>query len=153
MKRKRLEHLITVLEQVPAVKFNMASWADTGGLPKPAKCKLPDNFVEIKCSTVCCAAGWAALDKTFIKQGLRVVMNNEPDPLTATTEWAQSVHRRHGTMMYKKLADYEALEAFFGLDRQEVEYLFDESAYSDELGEECIITEDVIYRIKRLLRS
>ncbi len=51
MNIERLQHLITVLENVPAERFDLAEW---------------------QCGTTACAVGWAALDPVFNKQGLRL---------------------------------------------------------------------------------
>lgn len=56
MNRERLEHLITVLERVERenLPFDMDDWA----------------VDPLDCGTAACAAGWAARDPEFQKQGL-----------------------------------------------------------------------------------
>lgn len=53
MDTQRLQHLITILENVPAEKFDLETWTQ-----------------DTPCGTVFCAIGWACMDQKFLAQGL-----------------------------------------------------------------------------------
>ena len=50
----RLQHLLTVLENISPEKFDLENW----------------TAHETPCGTVACACGWAAMDLEFQEQGL-----------------------------------------------------------------------------------
>lgn len=70
MNTERLQHLITILRQVPAEDFDMAVW---------------------KCGTAACAVGWACLDPAFNEQGLSFAMPQEL-PTYASSRGGMCVH-------------------------------------------------------------
>ena len=82
------------------------------------------------CGSAACAAGWACRDHVFQEQGLQ---------LDASFPCFMS-----------KLG-FEAVEAFFGLSRQEAWFLFDPEAYPDIAKESDITPADVRARIYELI--
>lgn len=111
---KRLNHFITVLKAVPAKKFDLDVWRDRNFFDEPQKVKVPDNFVKVDCKTVACALGWAALDKSFNRQGLTFKEDNI------------------GCLMPdgKRRWNIHAGRHFFGITEGEAEDLFYQSNYA-----------------------
>ncbi len=69
MHNDRLQHLITILENLTPDQLDMSMWTN-------------------ECGTVCCAAGWAAQDMWFNSLGLR--LDDEDVPVIEGVEnpWA-----------------------------------------------------------------
>ena|ERR1700674_5192303 len=97
----------------------------------PRQFKMDRISQRTSCGTAYCAAGWAAQDLEFIKQGLELVA---------------------GEIFYNDVGPedgrrFKALEAFFGLQRKESDLLFGSHLY----GEDIVPKEEVLHNIDRLL--
>ncbi len=133
---KRLNHLVTVLKEVPVKKLKMLYWMRENHFDKPVACVLPKNFIKIECSTVCCALGWAALDKQFHKAGLQVISNVQDDS-------------PFGEILYKDFESLTAGREFFGLEEDESRNLFMDGQYKAV----NVKPHHVIAKAKRLIKK
>lgn len=121
MDRERLEHLIVVLKRVydRGQDFSLSYWA------------MPNN----DCGTTSCALGWAALDRTFRQQGLKLLNNprHSKEEEVKTPRAVAKLAGRYSSLMpvYADCAGYAAASAFFGLNYADTRYLFDPSEYPD----------------------
>jgi hypothetical protein len=118
MRIDRLQHLITVLQNVPLERFDISNWRVGGA-----------------CGTVCCAAGWAALDPQFNEQGL--VMPGTRPLLILEDE---------------TLDGFDALQVFFELTSEQVLYVFCAYSYAPPHEQHNVKPADVIARIRALIR-
>lgn len=82
-----------------------------GNIPTSVTFDLQNWYRVNTCGTTACAGGYAAMDPTFNKQGL-------------------SLHPHYDSPRYGGHDGFWALEDFFGLNEEEVNYLFDHGTYS-----------------------
>jgi len=134
----RLKHFVTILKIVPKLKFKMSAWMAEDVLDTPCPEKLPKNFIEIKCTTVCCALGWAALDKKFNRAGLTVRSDTH-------------LHRCYGNVYFKEYEETEAGQKFFGITSTEADKLFLEESYKKDSDD--IKPRHVITKIQKLIKK
>lgn len=113
----RLKRLKKIIEKVPEEKINMLSWFD-----------------ETECGTTACVLGWASLDKSFRRAGLK------------------SYKRIGGKICFKPTFKFDidrniynieftyqnAGKAFFGLSFYETNYLFVKLCYSSNQKSEML---------------
>jgi hypothetical protein len=123
MSRERLQHLITVLQGVPAEQFTLSTWRENRD-----------------CGTVACAIGWACLDPVFIEQGLTLVYEQSQYGGNA----AAFQPRLAGTEDW--LTGFDVASQFFDITLQESLNLFSSGSYGRNPT-----TADVIARIEKLL--
>jgi hypothetical protein len=166
MRIDRLNHLITVLEGVKAAKrkFDMHAWLTHETVEKPK-----DEY----CGTVACAMGYAALDPTFIEQGLSLTVKIEMNDswkhknVKGIKEFNKLAHAkgaevRDTVICFEGLEDAEAINAFYEFDHTHTNncdwydttayYLFSPEAYVKEIkGTKGIKT--VIDRIKKVIKT
>lgn len=147
----RLQHLITILNEVPQEKFNLAHWAESDSLPEPAQCELPDNFITIDCRTVLCAIGWAGLNKKCIADGFYVVASGEKSPRNSRGP-SNNTHEQHGTIVYKGRYDFQAIIAYYDIGEETADKIFLADSYNEDEGKE-ITPFDVIERIQELITT
>lgn len=100
MKKSRLLKLAALLETVDPKNFDMGTW----GRAKRSAKKSP------QCCTRACALGWATAIPEFHAAGLRLV--------------AEEFAPKYGVVRFGDLEDFDAAEAFFGIDSQQSNYLF-----------------------------
>lgn len=131
MNRERLTHLIAVLERVEAQRLNfdlnrfVAAASDYSSSADPV---IP--IISEPCGTSACAAGYAAMDPTFMEQGLRLKFT--PADETDEVLYDPKVHgdriqidpESGGYPVYGRFSTCEALKAFFDLDGDTTDYLF-----------------------------
>lgn len=118
----RLQHLITILENVPADHFDLAAWA---------------------CGTTACACGWASQDPQFNAEGFTLYR----EKLDYEDAWvAYPIFVLGGT----KLEGFRAVHAFFDLDDETADDLFLLRLYH-ERDIPNPTPQDVINRIKEYL--
>lgn len=111
-----LEKLIKILEKIPNEKFDINTW----------------QMRSVGCNTVCCAAGWAALDPEFIDAGFKM-----------SEDYFGSV-----MPSYKGMLPYESLQEFFGLGPDQVWWIFYRHSYKNSPN-----PKDVIEHIKNVLNG
>jgi len=122
MNKERLLRLANeILPHVPAEKFDMRTW---------------------KCGTTACAAGWAASDKQFRREGLSITTRSSGAVVPTFKDEANTV--RYG---------YAACCAFFGLQWREAEFLFSPTNYACGGGPEDTTPAEVSERIRMLVRG
>lgn len=128
MNIKRLKQLAKLLKTIPDSNFNLDYWRSEDVSKKSIS-------EELQCGTVCCAVGWACSYKPFNKAGL---------------------YYSEGSPNYKcevtstNLTDWDAVETFFGLNRDTVVYLFSDYYYSTR---NKTTPQQVVDRIEGLLES
>jgi len=128
----RLNHFITVLKAVPKKKFKMAYWYNPSYFSEEICVKVPDNFLNVKCTSVACALGWASMDKKFSKAGL-----------------GYYAHGSTGEITYKGKIDITAGSLFFGIDAEESNDLFVDGY---EVHQDSVTPAMVIRKIKKLIK-
>lgn len=106
----RLTHLITILSQIDPDYFDLRVF----------------YYQTPLCDTVACAAGYAALDQTFIEQGLHLNANRTPQ--------------------YEDHIGFDALIEFFDITSDQSSYLFSASSYFSDHNPQLVID-----RIKGLI--
>ena len=108
--RLRLTETVRVIEGTEDAGFNMMSWFDqvTFG---------PGDDV---CGTTACAVGCAAQDPWFNERGLTLEKNPNYKGKDIMV-----------TLTFLDLHHFDAVMAFYGLNEQEVDYLFTNEAYED----------------------
>ena len=138
----RMERMIDVMYGVIAAnkKLNMDSWMD-----------IVDDEVEDQklrrgepCNTVCCAAGYGALDSLLQGEGLHMVGLSNGDLIGKIfTTKDYNKHLRNGLMRveiaYEGHSDFVALSAFFGITLYAAGYLFDPSTYEESVSPDAVI--------------
>ena len=130
MNKKRLQELANLLRQVPSSKFDLSSWRYTPDGVTWEKVKELQSDAHLKdpeCGTTGCAVGHACAHKPFQDEGL---------------VW-------EGTPTYEGLYAWRATRAFFELDREQAEYLFDISSYALDKR----TPEDVADRIEKFIKD
>lgn len=105
MNIERLQHLIQILENVPAEKFDLSKW---------------------KCGTTACAIGWACSDPSFNEQGLRMTHFSH---LGEHTLYCPIL--RFGN---RKEEGWDAVTQFFDITREQADYLFANWTYQPSQG-------------------
>ncbi|VTU32138.1 hypothetical protein H4CHR_02950 [Variovorax sp. PBS-H4] len=107
MNKTRLLMLADALEKsIPAEKFNLESWRrGTYGS------ETTDEQLVHGCGSAGCAVGWACALPEFQRQGL--VWNEHGFPEIRNSD--------HG--------GWDAVEAFFAIDEDDAQYLFDSDKY------------------------
>lgn len=158
MNRKRLEHLVTVLEGVREKRrpFNLGVWMGDG-------MNGAETTVGRKneCGTACCAFGYAALDPEFQRQGLVIEVNAYSGRALGSTKHIVASIAEFNELVCKDLSldvsitlkgnkDLEGFDAaakFFDLDLDDVHDLFDPAHYGDGV----VYPRHVIERIQKLL--
>jgi len=153
MNTERLEHLITIMQDVTTLrkKFDMKAW-------------LTHNTNE--CGTTCCALGWAALDPKCIAEGLYLQASweldqHEPDgkfiymhvPLTSTEAWdkTKNAMREYFAVSFVPTCEgedgFHAAMRYYDITHRQAEYLFYKTAYPNL----STTPQDVIDHIKLVL--
>jgi len=154
MNTERLEHLITIMQDVTILrkKFDMSSWATS-------------NTNE--CGTTCCALGWAALDPKCMAEGLilqaswlldqfesdgpRIIMDVT---LTSAEAWdkTEDAMREYAVSFVPTCEGEDGFYAamkYYDISLGQAEYLFDNIAYRNPDGP--TVPQDVIEHIKQVL--
>lgn len=159
MNRERLEHLITILEEVERrnLAFNLSTWASGN---------VRDHWnlvgsLDETCGTTCCAMGWAALDPTFAGQGLSLSVSIWPEDEDAECITEKVTGLDHLTALLRANDDVDvephfedrlglgAATGFFGITWEQAEALFVPWTYGDRMHP--IAPGEVVARIRRLL--
>lgn len=135
---RRLNHFVAVLEAVPVKKFRMSHFLKENYFDNPLHVTVPANFIQVKCQTAGCGLGWAALDKTFRKAGLRV----------KSEEFGLEIY---GNVFFKDEEGIGAGAGFFGITRDEAEKLFLEVPY--RIVSDKIKPRHVIAKVKKLIKK
>lgn len=132
--RERLQHLITILENVgktnPNIAFDMRSWIQTD----------KHKTLEPSCFTAACAFGHAALDPKFIAEGLHPELLSYSDGYTEIEIIFVGRDK-------KRSESYRAASKFFDISFNDALYLFCPSMY----GPRPTTPENVIERIQEIL--
>lgn len=125
--RERLLFLRDALRRpMPAdFRFDMSRW----------RANLLPNERD-GCGTAACALGYATLLPELAAEGL---------------SWLEAPAPFMGRIVFGDQGDYEAGELFFGLNRDQSEFLFDPTAY--DCHESEITAADVADRIDRVLAN
>jgi len=130
MNKERLLRLADLLEAPTNVGFNLYTWGRFSYKPLASE----------PCRTVACALGMASMDPEFNKQGLYYLQSKN------------SILERFILPRYGHLSGLEAGAAFFGISRQQAEYLFLSRNYPED--ETCIgpeMARKVASRIRKLV--
>lgn len=130
----RLNHALTVLKAIPKKKFEMGFWMKRNFFDKPLNIKIPDNFVNVSCTSAACALGWFASDRTFRRAGLRWYETANGDGID-----------------YNNHKDQYAGAAFFGLTSREADNLFLPDRYMETTDD--ITPRHVAERIRKLIKK
>jgi hypothetical protein len=91
--KEKFRQLIKVLQKVDASKFDLSHFA-----------------AKRECGTVCCAVGWAGMNKWFRERGFKT-------------------YPVYGFVKHKGEQGFDAVVQFFEIDRDETEYLFHPYSY------------------------
>lgn len=151
MNRDRLQHLITVLENVEhqtSAGFYMGSWATRN--------------LDHVCGTACCAFGYAALDPKFQADGLKMTAEvwngDEGDCVNhdvTSVEDMLSIPANDCWPDFDVCFGFEqgfrAAEQFFDISYPQACNLFDPDSYHDFTAD--ITPTHVIAKIRKLLAS
>ena len=158
MIRHRLERLLTVMNAVIADNkpFRMSAWMASLSDFEDWQQRQADE-PNLECGTACCAAGYGALDPILQDEGLHMVMLDEDDEeiakiFSVDDFKAAAKFNEHYTRMsicYDGEFDFEATAAFFGIDQEAAEYLFNDGSYPTGV----IRPNQVVERIKEVLTS
>lgn len=108
---KRLLRLADILTKVPKDKFDMETWGIHKGKHKPQE----HNY----CGTSACALGWAAMDKKFQADGLKMRWSI----IDLSDEFNDREHWR-AEVTYRRCDGDLAGAKFFGLSYTEAATLF-----------------------------
>lgn len=103
MNTERLLRLAEHIESLPAEQFDMETWGQ-----------------QSECGTVCCAFGHACSVPEFRAAGLELLWKDESDGT------------RSAVPFFCGLAGFYAAREFFGISRQQAEYLFCDADYEDD---------------------
>ncbi len=163
MNTERLNHLITVLEGVSRANkaFNLHAWVlneDAGWEPDE---DATVGSLDETCGTACCALGYAALDPTFVQQGLTMTLAIDTHgdwrsrtklPVKSLGEFNAAVKKYGTKLAYGSPAfgfntEFDAGKAFFDITYDAAHYLFDPDFYD----EERITPEMVIERVREVI--
>lgn len=123
MNVKRLKKLARLLfadaAKPKGVKFDLTAWAKKGGRIKAFK---NEKRVPVSCGTNACAVGLACISGAFKKEGLSFEIRNKIliPTFAASNNW-------------------EAVEIFFEITRDEARFLFESTAYRKSKGAEAEI--------------
>lgn len=158
MNKERLRYLITIMERLRDDKklFNMGSWAN------PNTTFSPDRTFNM-CGTSACALGHAAFDPQCIADGLvmnlGVQMAEHSEykhlPLRTNADWVTAVaacsdaHDYMFVPMFEGREGFDAGSAYYDIDYDESNYLFDPSSYPKSSW--GTTPDDVIEHINKLL--
>lgn len=123
MNTQRLQHLITILENVPEEKFDLKNWA---------------------CGATACAIGHAALDPVFVAEGFKL----QAEQLDA--DFPRVAYPIFDLSAGCRFDGFEAVHVFFDLTPDQASDLFMSWAYFDR-GIAKPQPQDVIHRIRELL--
>ncbi len=133
---ERLLSLATFLESLPPERFNFTQWVGKGYVPGP------------ECNTTACAIGWAAHMPEFHALGLRLHSHNPAanapyypclDGSNLSGDWDGAV---------------EAIGDIFGLDAEQVDYLFTPKGHDyDPRLPDTATPRDVAARIREFVES
>lgn len=140
---KRLERLIEIVKAVPKYSFNMNFFCELPGSKYVSQSDTLAIQLKKGCGTVGCALGWAGLDPSFRKAGLKT---NQEDG---------NVYFNRSTFYFPTssvMLSYNAGAKFFGLEEEEAHEIFDPNYY-DYDGEKPIERRTVISRIRKLINQ
>jgi hypothetical protein len=130
MKRKRLEHLIKVLEKHNGDELQMDYWyRQDDDMPYGKEIK------KVRCGYQACALGTAAMDRTFREEGLHLMSTGGP--------WAD--------VRYRGRSSFGAAREFFDIAYLTARYLFDPCYYRQGDFTDGAAAYEVINRIQILL--
>ncbi len=113
---RRLLRLATFLKTVPKERFDFSHWVGRGW----------DGRQDLSCGTTACALGWAATIPFFRRLGLRLARYGENIGYVTCGD---------GTSPY--WASVAAAQMVFGLNYDEVEFIFIPNGWIGEIGETC----------------
>lgn len=142
MNTERLEHLKTILSQVPKDKFDLGLWIK--GAKEDGK-----EFSQLigDCGTSACAVGWACTDPEFNKQGLSYELDfDDMDEFTP-------VEKVQGRPYFEGRCGFDAVGLFFDISHGVANWLFIEDDYADNHESEKVTTDMVINRIDIVLHN
>lgn len=143
MNKERMELLLDIMETVERdhLKFNMNAW-----------------ITSRSCGTVCCAAGYAALDSRLQEQGLklacwRVSSGSGRSSKKYITDVDQFINLYNDITTpvpeFDNITGFTALERFFGLNEYQSAYIFSDQDYYP--GKHSITPSQVISHIHDVL--
>jgi hypothetical protein len=123
---------IAIIAGIPYKQVSLRNWQKD---MHPFRSRTVHQTHRIDCGTVCCAAGWLALDPAMQDAGLRAGYDGRP--------------------VFGILESYAALSAFFGTTREETEALFDRRRMIEtvEFGESASDKEVWLRRVETLTAS
>lgn len=99
------------------------------------------DMIEWKCGTSACAAGWAAQDPDFNIEGFVLAEKTRTEP--AMPAYIQE---------HETLYEWNAIMAFFELDRFQAAHLFLDLEYVDGYGKQFFARpKDVVERIEKMI--
>lgn len=147
MNRARLEHLITVLQDVVALSkpFSLHYWA---------KANLSLIQKQHACGTTACACGYAGFDPVFQAQGLRLIDKDYTDcPVITTIAELNEISLSRSRSInldieYDGFVGWSAIRLFFELDMQCARIIFNEEEYPNDSKADAVIR-----RVQLLLTS
>lgn len=121
MNRERIAHAITVLQSVPAHKFDLHSWATVS---KEEYATLGSgSVVRINgCGMSACACGWVASSQAAIDAGFHMVL----DSISPDDDGNYEV-----CLQYADRRGWEAAEAYFDINYSLSNTLFSSERYAD----------------------
>ena len=131
MIKKRLRTLAKFLLTVPEGNFKLDTWRNADGDSNVTDEKLNSH----PCGTTACAVGWACSIPEFKKLGLSM-------SYTSDRAWTSCP-------VFAGKENWKAVNKFFGLAREESEYLFQADSYYWEIG--IPLPSDVATRIKNFV--
>lgn len=115
MNIERLQYLADFLRTVPEDHFDLRTWrADNTKDHMAFQLVSNESLMQHACGTTGCAVGWACALPTFQEQGL---------------VWAGRGPRYNCTRHLTSLTGWEAVQAFFDLDQEQGQTLFEASRY------------------------
>lgn len=130
MNVSRLKRLVEILKEIPDESFDIDDWVNTNDDIGPTH--INNSIQEnIECGYVCCAIGWACLDKGFNETGLTI---------------------DEGIPVYNGNEGFEAVSDFFDIATEESHCLFTFSAYPG-IPSRDIKPIHVINRIEQLIEG
>lgn len=152
MNRERLKYLIQVIEQVHKERrpFYMGAWASTfGRLVRRSAVNVPEDQM---CGTAFCALGWAALDRQFRAEGLRLTITMPDGSERRPTLSRLPKNFSFARVEFDGYHDECAAQRLFGITYATADWLFTPSGYDSGSGTgRAVRPRRVIRRIKHLL--
>ncbi|RQR63872.1 hypothetical protein [Burkholderia sp. Bp8998] len=136
---ERLKMLSNMLRTVNPNHFDLGDWVDSPWSTREAlaipSSGLPQRIVE--CGTTACAVGWACTTPEFQAQGL-------------SYKWDEVCYSSALSPTFDGKESWEAVCAFFEIDRPTADYLFSHHEY--EVGR-ATPPSDVVERIEAVIRG